>query len=121
LADKLVMEMTQNHVPFPRVASQFSQAAGASRGGDLGWVQEGQLDPKLDTIITHMKEGELAKPVRTDDGYHILFLRQKTTVTDQSLPSKAGIMEHLGTAELERRARRFLMDLKASAYIEHRA
>ncbi|HTK85492.1 MAG TPA: peptidylprolyl isomerase [Patescibacteria group bacterium] len=121
LADKLVMEMTQNHVPFPRVASQFSQAAGASRGGDLGWVQEGQLDPKLDNIITHMKEGELARPVRTDDGYHILFLRQKTTVTEQSLPSHAGMLEHLGLGELERRQRRFLMDLKASAFIEHRA
>lgn len=121
LADKLVTEMMQNHVPFPRVASQFSQAAGASRGGDLGWIQEGQLDPKLDNIITTMKEGQLARPVRTDDGYHILFLRQKTTVTEQSIPSHAGMLERLGVAELERRQRRFLMNLKATAFIEHRA
>jgi peptidyl-prolyl cis-trans isomerase SurA len=121
LADKLVTEMMQNHVPFPRVASQFSQAAGASRGGDLGWVQQGQLDPKLDSMITTMKEGQLARPVRADDGYHILFLRQKTTVTEQSIPSHAGMLERLGLAELERRQRRFLMDLKANAFIEHRA
>jgi peptidyl-prolyl cis-trans isomerase SurA len=121
LADRLTNEIVKNHIPFQRVASQFSQAAGASKGGDLGWVQEGQLPPALDQLLAGMKEGELGKPVRTGDGYHILFLRKKTTVTEESLPSKAGMLEHMGMEELDRRQRRYLMDLKATAFIERRA
>jgi peptidyl-prolyl cis-trans isomerase SurA len=121
LADHLTQEMVKNHIPFSRVASQFSQAAGASRGGDLGWVQEGQLPPELDHVLAQMKEGELGKPVRTEGGYHILFLRKKMTVTEASIPSRDGMLEKLGMDELDRRQRRYLMDLKTAAFIEHRA
>ena len=121
LADHLTEEMVKNHIPFSRVAGQFSQAAGASHGGDLGWVQEGQLAPELDHVLTGMKEGELGKPVRTEGGYHILFLRKKMTVTEASLPSRDGMLEKLGMDELDRRQRRYLMDLKTAAFIEHRA
>ncbi len=121
LADHLTQEMVKNHIPFSRVASQFSQGAGASHGGDMGWVQEGQLPAELDRVLTQMKEGELGKPVRTEGGYHIMFLRKKMTVTEDSLPSRDGMLERLGMDELERRQRRYLMDLKSAAFIEHRA
>jgi peptidyl-prolyl cis-trans isomerase SurA len=121
LADRLVAEIVKNHIPFSRVASQFSQAPGAERGGDLGWVQNGQLAPELDRMLASMKPGELAKPVRTEGGYHILFLRKETTVAKETLPSRDGLTEKLGMEELERRQRRYLMDLKAAAFIEHRA
>ena len=44
LADRLVSEIRRG-APFPAVARQFSQAAGAQGGGDMGWVLAGQLEP----------------------------------------------------------------------------
>ncbi len=62
---------------FPLLAKQFSKAPGASQGGDLGWVQQGQLDPALDQALSGMEPGQLTQPIKTERGYHILFLRDK--------------------------------------------
>ncbi len=75
-ANKLVDQLGGG-ASFPQLAKQFSKAPGAAQGGDLGWVQEGQLDPALDQALSHMEPGQLTQPIKTERGYHILFLRDK--------------------------------------------
>ncbi|HTJ64781.1 MAG TPA: peptidylprolyl isomerase [Alphaproteobacteria bacterium] len=62
---------------FAKLAQQFSQAAGASEGGDLGAVQDGELPEELDQKLKTMNPGEVSEPIRTQSGYHILLLRAK--------------------------------------------
>jgi peptidyl-prolyl cis-trans isomerase SurA len=69
---------------FVGLARQFSQAASASVGGDLGWVVQGQLDPELDRALAAMHPGELSQPIRTAGGYYLLLLR------DERAPPGAG-------------------------------
>ncbi|HET8729164.1 MAG TPA: peptidylprolyl isomerase [Alphaproteobacteria bacterium] len=76
LADSLVQQIRQG-APFAGVARQFSQAAGAASGGDLGWVVEGQLDPALDQALQRLAPGQVSDPVRTLTGYHIMLLRDQ--------------------------------------------
>lgn len=73
-AGKLVGQITQG-ASFANVAREFSQAPGAASGGDLGWVQEGQLDSPLDAALQKMQPGQVSPPIRSAKGYHILFLR----------------------------------------------
>jgi peptidyl-prolyl cis-trans isomerase SurA len=73
-ADRLVRELAGG-ASFAGVARQYSQAPGAAIGGDLGWVQEGQLAPELDAALAGMQPGQVSPPLRSDRGYHILFLR----------------------------------------------
>jgi peptidyl-prolyl cis-trans isomerase SurA len=80
LADRIVSEIRRG-APFPAVARQFSQAAGAQGGGDMGWILGGQLEPALDSAIQSMSPGEVSAPILTLTGYHILLLREKRTVT----------------------------------------
>jgi len=79
LADRLVAELRRG-APFPAVARQFSQAAGAQTGGDMGWVLAGQLEPALDQVLGTMQQGQISEPIRTLGGYNILFLRDKRLV-----------------------------------------
>ena len=120
LADKLMKELEEGKVPFQRLASQFSQAAGAAKGGDIGWVQEGQLPQELDQVLAQMGEGELSQPIRSLAGYHILALRKKRTITEVSIPSREQIMQDLGIERLDRLQRSYLLDLKTQAFIEER-
>lgn len=73
--------------PFPMLARQYSQAPGAASGGDLGWVQEGQVAPEINAELEKMTPGQISPPVRTEAGYHILFLRDLR----QSATPSAGI------------------------------
>lgn len=120
LAQRLTREITERRAPFPQVAQQFSQEAAAARGGDLGWVQEGELPEQLNQVLATMKEGDLSDPIRTVSGYHILLLRGKRTVSAENIPDREQILNQIGTERLDRVQRRHLMDLKAEAFVDRR-
>lgn len=120
LADRLVKQMIEARVPFARLASQFSQAAGASKGGEMGWVDVQQLPEEIANALSLMDDGELSAPIRTLTGYHILFLRAKRSISEANIPSRDDIRSQIGREILERKQRRYLMDLKSSAFIESR-
>ena len=120
LARKLHRELIEKKAPFQRVAAQFSQSAGATNGGDLGWVQEGQLAEEIDTLLQEMPEGTLSEPIRTVAGYHIILLAKKREITEQSIPSRDQVKNQLSMQRLDRMQRRYLMDLKSEAFVEQR-
>ncbi|MDR3448637.1 MAG: peptidylprolyl isomerase [Alphaproteobacteria bacterium] len=80
LAQNLVGQL-KHGANFAAVAHQFSQNAGAAQGGDIGWIQQGQLEPELDKALNAAKPGELSDPIRTANGFHILGVREKRTVS----------------------------------------
>ena len=43
-------------------------------GGDLGWYNQGELDPVFEWNAFSLKIGEISNPVRTRDGYSIIHL-----------------------------------------------
>ncbi|HWX90028.1 MAG TPA: peptidylprolyl isomerase, partial [Rhizomicrobium sp.] len=70
---------TQLHqgAPFPVVARQFSQHPSAATGGDMGWINEGQLAPELNTALAKMSVGAVSDPIRSTGGYYVLGLRER--------------------------------------------
>jgi peptidyl-prolyl cis-trans isomerase SurA len=62
---------------FPTVARQFSRAPSAASGGNIGWVQQGQLSPELDKVLSEMQPGQITKPIRAEGGYYILMLADR--------------------------------------------
>ena len=89
VADNLVRQI-RGGANFSAVARQFSQSAGAAQGGDIGWIQQGQLGPELNRALQAGGPGEVSDPVRTTNGFHILGIREKRTVSLGD-PNKASI------------------------------
>lgn len=79
LADKL-LEQIKGGVSFGAAARQFSQGLGAAHGGDIGWIQIGQLAPEIDKVLPNAKSGEVVGPIRTASGYHLLGIRDRRTI-----------------------------------------
>jgi len=80
LAERLVDQISQG-ASFQAIAQQFSQGAGAATGGDIGWIQQGQLEPALDRTLQQLKPGQFSRPVRGVGGYHVLWVRDQRIVT----------------------------------------
>lgn len=72
-----VVGQLRRGVPFPAVATQFSQSQTALQGGDMGWTRPDELDPAVARIVTQMPPGAIANPVRVPGGFQIITLRQK--------------------------------------------
>lgn len=76
-AEKLLNKINADHGKnFAATARKYSQDLSSKRqGGDLGWIQQGQLPPKLGKALFSMKEkGKVAGPIKTADGYHLIRL-----------------------------------------------
>jgi len=63
--------------PFPLLAQQFSSAASAAKGGDVGWVREGELRPEIDTVIKEMAPGSVSSPIQVPGGVYVVALVDK--------------------------------------------
>ncbi len=120
LAGKLKQQIETGQAPFFKLAQQFSKAAGSAQGGDIGWVQGEQLPEQLSKALEGMQKGKVSNPVRSLSGYHILLLRDVRHISDETMPTREQVTSTLGAQRIERMQRRYLLDLKAAAFIENR-
>ena len=72
-----MVEQIADGAPFPLLAQQFSSAPTAAKGGDLGWVHEGELRPEIDEVIQGMEKGNLSKPIVVPGGVYVVALLDK--------------------------------------------
>jgi len=56
---------------FAQLAKQQSADATAAKGGDVGWVIQGQMPPDIDKLIFGIGKGDVSDPVQTPAGVQI--------------------------------------------------
>ncbi len=74
-------EQIRMGAPFAAVAQQFSRAATAANGGDMGWVHLSQLPEGMAELVSQMGIGAVSEPVKTLNGIYIIQLRNKQSGT----------------------------------------
>ena len=74
-AEELLKQVKQNPASFADVAKKYSQDPGsAAKGGDLGFFPRGAMVKPFEDAVFQMKVGEIAGPVESQFGYHIIRL-----------------------------------------------
>lgn len=61
-------------VGFAEMAVSFSDAQTALEGGALGWQRGNQIPTLFSTVAATMSPGDVAEPIKTASGYHIVRL-----------------------------------------------
>ena len=72
-----LLEQMQQGAPFPMVARQFSGAASAAAGGDIGWIASTELPPVLQPVADQLQPGQVSMPVRAEHGIYIIAMRDR--------------------------------------------
>jgi len=63
---------------FSMLARLYSDDPGsASKGGDLGFVERGQLYPEFEAVAFNLRSGEISHVLKTRSGYHIIMLHER--------------------------------------------
>jgi len=74
-AERLLAEARKFPASFAELARRHSQDSGsAAKGGDLGLVGRGMMVKPFEDAVFRMKEGEIAGPVESEFGFHIIRL-----------------------------------------------
>ena len=107
--------------PFERLARDFSEDAHAKEGGQVGWVQKGELLPVIEESIYELKEGSISPVLETPGGYHLFKVQEKSP--GRLIPLEEAHLKIQSLIFREKAAKRFkewMEELKAHAYISVR-
>jgi peptidyl-prolyl cis-trans isomerase C len=63
---------------FAAVAQQHSSCPSSRNGGDLGNFGPGQMVPEFDQVVFSAPLNEVQGPVKTQFGYHLLEVTNRT-------------------------------------------
>lgn len=70
---------------FPALAREFSQSASGPNGGDLGWVEPGQLPGELEEAVRTLRPGQLSQPIETVNGIYLILVRDQRTAPENEI------------------------------------
>ncbi len=72
---------------FADVARTNSTDGAAASGGDLGWFGRGMMVKEFEDAVVTMKAGEVAGPIQTQFGWHLVKLDETRTAAAPDLES----------------------------------
>lgn len=98
---------------FARLAQANSDhKPSAAQGGDLGWLVEREMIPEMKSVIPLLIKGDVPKPVKTEQGWHVVKL---VDTRPQSVRPLAEVRTQLIPVLRQRRAqeleRKYMDDL----------
>jgi len=62
---------------FIQLAKDKSTGPSGPKGGDLGYFAQGQMVPEFNEKVFSMKIGTFSQPVKTQFGFHVIYLEDK--------------------------------------------
>ncbi|NIU31533.1 MAG: hypothetical protein GWN82_12675, partial [Gemmatimonadetes bacterium] len=66
---------------FARLAREFSDDPySAPKGGDLGWIEAGQMPESFEQVAFSLEPGRVSRPVETPSGFHLLKVEDRETL-----------------------------------------
>ena len=107
--------------PFSEVATLYSEDPSAKYGGDLGYLEEKEIDESLREIIRNLEVGEVSPIVRTSRGLHLLMVTDRRG--GKPLPFekvRSKVMEGYYKEEISKRYAEWLKKAKEKLDIEVR-
>lgn len=70
-------EQLANGADFSVLAKEYSAGPDAEEGGDMGWRKESQLPSLFADIAPSMSAGDISRPLKAGNGFHIIKVLQK--------------------------------------------
>ncbi|MFT5662530.1 MAG: peptidyl-prolyl cis-trans isomerase C [Sulfurimonas sp.] len=78
---------------FIALAKEKSVGPSGPKGGDLGSFAKGQMVPAFNDKVFSMKVGTISQPVKTQFGYHIIYLEDKKAAKNLSFVEVKSFIE----------------------------
>lgn len=115
-----ILQDLRSGISFEEAARRYSRAPNAARGGEVGWVERGQLPRLFEETIFSLAEGERSGIVRTDgDFYHLFQVDQIAPGGEPSLDQVRPIIEErLREDEIRSRVQRRMDQMTQDGKIE---
>jgi len=102
---KEIYEQLKKGGDFSRIAAEKSVAPSRVHGGLMRPVSRGQLPKPLEDVAYNLKKDELSQPIKTDQGYTLLYLVDRKERSPEEIKKyEAIIREKVKQIEMSQKA-----------------
>ncbi len=92
----------------------------AAEGGDLGWVNPGDLVPEFESAMNSLEPGVTSLPFRTQFGFHIVQVLDRREHDSTEDIKRARAREVIRRRKLDEARTDWLRQMRDEAYVEYR-
>lgn len=78
-AEEVLKEAKKKNAKFDELAKKYSEDGSKDKGGDLGWIEQGQTVAQFEQAAFSLPKGSISDLVRTQFGFHIIKILDKET------------------------------------------
>ncbi|KTD45719.1 peptidyl-prolyl cis-trans isomerase D [Legionella rubrilucens] len=104
---------------FAHMAKQYSlDAASAVKGGDLGWVNSGELVMEFEKAMDALPINKISKPVKSVFGWHIIQVLGRKKVDDTETFKRQQVRAFLQQRKFTEAVQNWQQHLRADAYVK---
>ena len=120
LAESLAAQLKAGK-SFEELAKAYSEGSEAKDGGEMGWLERGQLLGEIDENVFKLEIGQVTPPLKSSLGYHLFKVTEKKELSVKPIADVRGrIQDLLFKEKLTERLDGWMTSLKKNAYISIR-
>ncbi|NWK77436.1 peptidylprolyl isomerase [Aquitalea sp. LB_tupeE] len=105
---------------FAEMAKLYSEDGSNVKGGDLGWVNKGDMVPEFEKAMLALPVGTVSEPVRSPFGWHLILVDAKRNQDVSADRERQTIKQQLRLRKLDQAYLDWVRQLRDSAFVEQR-
>ncbi len=113
-------ERLDNGADFAELARLYSNDLSAAKGGDLGWMYQGDTVPDFERAMDALAIGEIGKPVRSPFGWHLIQVLERKNAEAGDERKRLIARQALRERKSDEAYEDWLRQLRDRAYVEYR-
>jgi peptidyl-prolyl cis-trans isomerase SurA len=113
-------ERLANGADFAELARLYSNDLSAAKGGDLGWLYQGDTVPDFERAMDALKPGEVSAPVHSPFGWHLIQVLERKNAEPGDERKRLMARQALRERKSDEAYEDWLRQLRDRAYVEYR-
>ena len=114
-------ERLDNGGDFAELARLHSNDLSAAKGGDLGWLYQGDTVPDFEKAMDRLKINETSEPVQSPFGFHLIQVLERRTEDATDERQRLTARQVLRERKSDEAYQDWVRQMRDRAYVEYRA
>lgn len=113
-------ERLDNGGDFAELARQHSNDLSAAKGGDLGWLYQGDTVPDFEKAMDALKINQVSEPVQSPFGFHLIQVLERRTEDATQERQRLAARQILRARKSDEAYQDWVRQMRDRAYVEYR-
>jgi peptidyl-prolyl cis-trans isomerase SurA len=115
-----IKERLDNGADFAELARLNSNDLSAARGGDLGWLYQGDTVPDFEKAMDALKINQISAPIQSPFGFHLIQVLERRTEDATAERQRLAARQVLRDRKADEAYQDWVRQMRDRAYVEYR-